>query len=110
MPKKLILYIKRFDFNYETLKSYKIDINTKAPIELIIKKEFTFDQKKDIKYKLVSFNMHSGSIIGGHYYAYTKGKENWYKVSDASVSSEIKENEIKEKINQGYLYCYEKVD
>ena len=52
-------------------------------------------------YELYSILIHSGSAMGGHYYAYIKSFEDgkWYNFNDAIVS-EIGEGSLNEKIQE----------
>jgi ubiquitin carboxyl-terminal hydrolase 47 len=47
-----------------------------------------FIQRGEDVYELFSILIHSGSAMGGHYYAYIKSFEdaNWYNFNDSSVS------------------------
>ena len=44
------------------------------------------NEKKKV-YELIALSNHSGGLLGGHYWAYTKGTNgNWYEYNDDSVS------------------------
>ncbi|MCP3660544.1 MAG: hypothetical protein GY830_09640 [Bacteroidetes bacterium] len=105
IPKKLFIYLPR-----KLPEGIKNESNVKISLDLIIKKEFTYNNDKDIKYRLLSFNVHSGGAGGGHYYAYVKGKKDWYYISDGEEEQKIDKGDIPSKMGQGYLYCYERVD
>ncbi len=100
MPKKLIISLARLDDF-----GRKINNQVKAPLELIIKKELTKEKTKDIKYKLTSFNVHSGTAGGGHYIAYIDNNGKWHKMSDGRKLSNP--DNIENETGDGYLYCYE---
>lgn len=53
----------------------------------------------DNVYELFSILIHSGSAMGGHYYAYVKSFEDgkWYNFNDSTVSL-IADNEIQQEI------------
>lgn len=54
-------------------------------------------------YELFSILIHSGSAMGGHYYAYIKSFEDgkWYNFNDSSVSI-IPEAEVSSEIQKMY--------
>jgi ubiquitin carboxyl-terminal hydrolase 47 len=54
-------------------------------------------------YELYSILIHSGSAMGGHYYAYIKSFEDgkWYNFNDSSVE-EIKEGNVNDEIQKMY--------
>ena len=53
----------------------------------------------DYIYELFSILIHSGSAMGGHYYAYIRSFQDgkWYNFNDSSVSQFEKQN-VNEKI------------
>ena len=57
-------------------------------------------------YDLVGIGNHSGNLLGGHYWAYTKGTNgNWYEYDDASV----KEIDVDSLVsNNAYYLVYVK--
>jgi len=58
-------------------------------------------------YDLISFIVHRGATVNsGHYYAYVREQEHWYKVDDTEVTEDPTDREAKAKV--AYLYLYEK--
>ena len=57
----------------------------------------------DYVYNLYSILIHSGSAMGGHYYAYIKSFEDgkWYNFNDGNVNV-IPENKLNEELTQMY--------
>jgi ubiquitin carboxyl-terminal hydrolase 47 len=57
----------------------------------------------DYVYNLYSILIHSGSAMGGHYYAYIKSFEdgNWYNFNDGTVSI-IPPGQLNEEITAKY--------
>ena len=57
----------------------------------------------DYIYELFSILIHSGSAMGGHYYAYIRSFQDgkWYNFNDSSVTP-ISEIEVKERLMEMY--------
>ena len=137
LPRILIFVLKRFEFNYNTMKKYKINDYYEFPLELDMDKYVQKDnsnnsniQKNNNYYKLKGIVIHTGSCESGHYYCYLldhKTKE-WYEFNDTKVSKfdirnldseAFAKNEIifedgkkieKENTRSAYMLLYEKVD
>jgi ubiquitin C-terminal hydrolase len=129
LPRMLIFVLKRFEFNYNTMKKVKINDYYEFPFELDMTK-YISEAKKDVdlnKYTLKSVVVHMGNCEGGHYYAFIKNEEEqWYEFNDTQVTpsniSSLKEEafggeetfnnngyKIKaEKNKSAYLLFYEK--
>ena len=129
LPRMLIFVLKRFEFNYETMKKVKINDYYEFPLELDMTKYIS--EKKDDenlnKFTLKSVVVHLGNCEGGHYYAYIKTKNGqWYEFNDTQVIpfdiSLLKEEtyggeeiynangnkQVSEKNRSAYLLFYEK--
>ncbi|XP_042078164.1 ubiquitin carboxyl-terminal hydrolase 47-like [Haplochromis burtoni] len=78
-PRILILLLKRFDFDYNTMSDFKSDCCVAVPSEL---------KTKDKKYKVYGIVNHMGSLRGGHYTATVLSKEDhtWYECDDSHVT------------------------
>ena len=129
LPRMLIFVLKRFEFNYDTMKRVKINDYYEFPLELDMTK-YISEKKDDTnlnKYLLKSIVVHMGNSDGGHYYAFIKSKnDNWYEFNDTQVTpfdiSLLKEeayggkeilnnngnNKESEKNRSAYLLFYEK--
>ncbi|XP_057313910.1 ubiquitin carboxyl-terminal hydrolase 47-like isoform X1 [Hydractinia symbiolongicarpus] len=120
-PYLLTIQLKRFTFDYNTLQRIKLHDRLTFPFfidlsDYVHNKEELADnieEKGDIsstdddngdddvefdnkfKYELFSILIHSGSALGGHYYAYIKSfdDEKWYCFNDQYVS-EVSEEDI----------------
>ena len=93
LPYILALQLKRFDLDCNTLQRKKINDRVSFPHVLNMNK---FMNEKDYNdYELFSIMIHSGSALGGHYYAYIKSVESqkWFNFND-SVVKEIEVNDI----------------
>ena len=128
LPRMLIFVLKRFEFNYDTMRKVKINDYYEFPLELDMTK-YISEKKSDTnlnKYSLKSVVVHMGNCEGGHYYAYIKTKNGqWYEFNDTQVTpfdinflkeeayggSEIYNNDKHiEKDRSAYLLFYEKID
>eukprot|EP01147_Barroeca_monosierra_P004541 gene4541-8565_t len=124
-PYILTLQLKRFDFDYVTLRRIKLNSRFEFPLELDVTPYLSSDaehnnnDERDTKsfhhcpsqlqerreaaiakgclYELFSVLIHRGSALGGHYYAYIKSLDDgiWRCFNDSSVT-EIKEKDIAE--------------
>ena len=54
---------------------------------------------------LVSFVCHSGSLMGGHYYAYVNFKGKWYCANDNSITPADRD-EVETQMRVGYMFFY----
>ena len=63
-----------------------------------------FNGEINTKYKLFGISNHSGSINFGHYYSYTKVKDNWYMFNDSCV----KQINLSLVNKAAYFFFYEK--
>ena len=129
LPRMLIFVLKRFEFNYDTMKKVKINDYYEFPLELDMSKYISEKKEDDTlnKYTLKSVVVHMGNCEGGHYYAYIKTKNSqWYEFNDTQVIpfdiSLLKEEtyggeevyntngnkQISEKNRSAYLLFYEK--
>jgi hypothetical protein len=79
-PKVLIMILKRFAGRQAI---------TKLMNRVIIPEDFEYADNETLllhKYKLRAFNIHVGSYPGsGHYYAYVRYGDNWFKCNDSYV-------------------------
>ncbi|OHS93021.1 hypothetical protein TRFO_40657 [Tritrichomonas foetus] len=86
-PESLIILLKRFEFDLETLSSKKVNSYFEFTKNLDINPLISDDAPKVGEYELTGIVMHSGCVIGGHYYSYIKNLENdqWNCYNDSSV-------------------------
>lgn len=113
LPKILHIHLKRFDFNYETLRMEKVNDNFEFPREIDLS-SFVTNDKIDYIYDLFGVLVHSGGMHGGHYYAFlrTSLEAQWYKFNDSLVTKEEESNAIddnfggKGKIYSAYMLIY----
>ncbi|KAG2388438.1 hypothetical protein C9374_000602 [Naegleria lovaniensis] len=95
LPYILTLHLKRFDYDLQTWTRIKLGNMVTFPYELDMKKYVTNQSGSHI-YDLFAVLIHSGSALGGHYYAYIKSLSNgkWYNFNDSNVS-EIDAQQVK---------------
>lgn len=102
LPKYIFVSLKRFLNDGRTIK--KINKSIDMPFETSI-----FNSVDN--YMLKGFIMHTGGIMGGHYYAYCVRKINneykWFLYNDANVVP-VNEEKIKSEIVHGYVFLYSK--
>ena len=131
LPRMLIFVLKRFDFDYETMRKVKINDYYEFPLELDMTK-YMSENKSDPelnKYSLKSVVVHMGNCEEGHYYAFIKNKdEQWYEFNDTQVTpfdigflkeegfggeEEFIKNgnkKVNKKNRSAYLLFYEKIN
>ncbi|XP_030287794.1 myosin-2 heavy chain-like isoform X2 [Sparus aurata] len=87
-PQILILLLKRFDFDYNTMSHFKSDCCVDVPYEL---------QLKNKMYKLYGMVDHMGSLRGGHYTAtiLSDKDKSWYEFDNTHVKK-VKEQPFAE--------------
>lgn len=93
MPKNLIFIIKRFNMNWETMGVEKCDQEMQYS-ELVDMNDYMDDTPSENGLKrnseslitLKSVIVHQGIPTDGHYYSYTKIKDNFYKFNDNQVN------------------------
>ena len=95
LPNILVIALKRFEFDYNTMLKYKLNDYFEFPFELDMKEFLMEDHSEtNTEYELMGITIHYGVADFGHYYDIIKGKDNkWYKFNDISVT-EFKEEDI----------------
>ena len=95
LPNILVIALKRFEFDYNTMLKYKLNKYFEFPFELDMKDYLIENHTEtNTEYELTGITIHFGVADFGHYYDLIKGPDNkWYKFNDISVS-EFKEEEI----------------
>ena len=95
LPNILVIALKRFEFDYNTMLKYKLNKYFEFPYELDMKDYLIENhQETNTEYELTGITIHFGVSDFGHYYNIIKGPDNkWYKFNDISVS-EFKEEDI----------------
>ena len=95
LPNILVINLKRFEFDYNTMLKSKLNNYFEFPFELDMK-EYLIDDHKEIntKYELTGITIHFGFSDYGHYYDIIKSPDGkWYKFNDNCIS-EFDEKDI----------------
>ena len=128
LPRILLFVLKRFEFNYDTMKKVKINDYYEFPLELNMNKyKSEVKNNENNNYTLKSIVVHMGNCENGHYYAFIKNNnEKWYEFNDTQVKEfDINllneetfggeegivingEEKLRKKSRSAYLLFYEK--
>lgn len=112
IPDTLVVQIKRFHFNDRG------NISRKDSTPLIMKEEVDFrtlidesllTEDTSTRYRVVGIVNHGGGIGGGHYTADVKIDGKWENRSDSSVDKDLSESIIKEDLQNGYIFVFERI-
>ena len=122
LPRMLIFVLKRFEFDFNTMRRIKLNDYYEFPIELNMNK-YTSEYLNNIEtknnniYKLKSIVIHQGSSDGGHYYAFIRDSvsQDWHQFNDTNVTDfdakDIPKEAFGGNVNKNaYLLFYEKED
>jgi ubiquitin C-terminal hydrolase len=87
LPYILALQLKRFDLDCGTMQRKKINDKVTFPFVLNMSRFMNEGEDCNSIYELFSIMIHSGSALGGHYYAYIKSFESgkWFNFNDSQV-------------------------
>ena len=91
LPRMLIFVLKRFEFNYDTIKKVKINDYYEFP-QILDMGKYLYENKggenSDMnKYILKSVVVHMGNTEQGHYYAFIRKEgDKWYQFNDTEVT------------------------
>ena len=111
LPSVLHLHLRRFEFDYATMRMAKVNDTFAFPKQIDLSK-FVNDKSKSYVYDLFGVLVHSGGTYGGHYYAFlrTSSDPQWYKFNDSVVTKESEENAIDDnfggKAYNAYMLIY----
>ena len=95
LPNTLVICLKRFEFDYETMLKFKLNKYFEFPFELNMKDYMIENHtEKSTEYDLTGIVVHNGVSDFGHYYDLIKSPDDnkWYKFNDESVSEFIEED------------------
>jgi len=95
LPNILVICLKRFEFDYETMLKYKLNKYFEFPFNLNLKDYMIENNtEQSTEYELTGIVIHNGISDFGHYYDIIKSPDNkWYKFNDENVF-EFKEEDI----------------
>lgn len=106
LPNVLLLHLKRFDLDFTTFETVKLNTKMSFPMTINMLKytkdgidsganDMEGDQgppidPEDYEYELQGILVHAGVAQGGHYYSFVRGvdenKDKWYKFDDEDVT------------------------
>jgi len=111
LPKNLIIVLKRFKFNVETMNPYKITTAIQFPTTLNMLPFYIgyTNPKTRTNYELYAISNHKGNLERGHYYSFVKNFDgNWVLYNDQNfreVSSDTMDRETLFS-NDAYILFY----
>jgi len=88
LPQILVVHLKRFSYRGQISRE-RIDDVVKFPITDFDISEFAEISESESKYDLFAISNHYGSLGGGHYTAFVRGRNDtsqWFRCDDSSVS------------------------
>ena len=95
LPNILVISLKRFEFDYDTMLKFKLNKYFAFP-HILDMKDYLIENNTETntEYELTGITIHLGVSDYGHYYDLIKGPDNkWYKFNDTNVT-EFKEEDI----------------
>jgi ubiquitin C-terminal hydrolase len=109
LPNNLTIVLKRFKFNMETMKPYKIDISLKFPTTLDMSPFTIGYANKYTQYELYAICNHQGNLDHGHYYSFVKNFNNeWVLFNDRNFKEISKDMMDREQLfsKDAYILFY----
>ncbi|KAJ6255648.1 ubiquitin carboxyl-terminal hydrolase [Anaeramoeba flamelloides] len=100
LPNYLILHLKRFEWDYNLMKRFKINTKFKFPQKLNFSKYFKLNTVNNQDYNLNGIIVHWGTSESGHYYSLIKddnGGVNNDKDYDVEKDTGFKEKKIRQR-------------
>ena len=94
LPNILVIALKRFEFDYDTMLKIKLNDYFEFPFELNMN-DYLVEENTETNtmYELTGITIHDGVADFGHYYDLIKGPdEKWYKFNDTVVKEFRKDN------------------
>jgi ubiquitin C-terminal hydrolase len=108
LPHNLIIVLKRFKFNMQTLKPYKIKTAVQFPTTLDMS-PFYIGYDAPQKYELYSISNHKGGLDRGHYYSFVKNFDNnWILYNDQNFKEVASDTMDRKNLfsNDAYILFY----
>ena len=107
LPNILMVYLKRFQTNYQSGERSKVNTNVTFPLRDFELSDVMSESAKSVqfKYTLIAVINHIGNITGGHYTAYGKHNNEWFCFDDSEVKC-ISEDRISSRY--AYVLFYQK--
>ena len=136
LPRTMVINLKRFEFNYNTMQRKKVNDYCEFPEKINFYKwtkagqdNISPDNLDDYEFELAGIVVHSGTAEGGHYYSYIKEREpaslnygKWFEFNDLHVKpakmedikkdafgSKVKNTSAWDRDANAYLLIYQKI-
>lgn len=106
LPEVFIIHLKRFSIDH-IVKKNSMHVKYHSPIDVrpYCTEQLSNDKRQSTRYSLFAVIQHIGTLNFGHYTAYIKMDDHWYKADDSWVT-EVTEREA---LNQeAYILFYER--
>jgi ubiquitin C-terminal hydrolase len=101
-PEYLIIGLKRFTATQNQIRKNIKQMSVNFTVEI-----------SSNRYHLIGFIVHSGGVLGGHYYTcamrHHDGEAKWYMYNDSNVT-EISDAQVKTEASNAYVFLYSCVD
>jgi ubiquitin carboxyl-terminal hydrolase 4/11/15 len=103
LPEVLVIHLKRFQYNRYSRD--KLDLYVDYPLDNFDLKPHVLPnpRNQNAVYELFAVSNHYGGLGGGHYTAYAKVSNQWYKFDD-QIASKVNPNDVKS--SAGYVLFY----
>jgi len=83
----LVIQLKRFEYDLETMQRKKVGCNFEFPLEIDISPYCSKNFEGSTQYSLNGVVLHCGDSQGGHYYSIVRKKNGWIRLNDSDVTT-----------------------
>ena len=108
LPHNLIIVLKRFKFNIQTMQPYKIRTPVQFPTTLDMS-PYYIGYNKPQEYELYAISNHKGDLNHGHYYSFVKNfDKNWILYNDQHYKEVASDTMDRKNLfsNDAYILFY----
>ena len=103
-PEILVVQLKRFKFSRDNNISTRVDTKIKYPAQL------DYYRNPDQSYRLVAVGRHVGHIDNGHYFAWVRYGNDWWRCSDSLVTPIPNFSTDMDDGGRAYMLFYKRID
>jgi ubiquitin C-terminal hydrolase len=86
LPDFLVIHLKRFEYDLETWRRYKVNNRFELPEEFNFAPYAAQADGGDQSYRLTGVIVHDGHAEGGHYYSLVRVDGRWFSFNDTEVT------------------------
>jgi hypothetical protein len=86
LPDFLVIHLKRFEYDLETWRRYKVNTRFELPEEFNFGPYTRQPDADNQNYRLTGVIVHDGHAEGGHYYSLVRLDGRWFSFNDTEVS------------------------